>query len=514
MEVPTDHPCQTERGYAHGSGDEPATRYPANAREDVVKVEAELQKISEGILALMDKNPILSESTGEPKVFHYKMKSNFYRYLAECATADTKSQVAEEFVDAPVMFCEQVPMIQKLQKTVEVPRVQHTDKTIDAPVVMKQYIDKIIDVPQEKILERIVDETDVPVSRVTEKIIKVVRQEISVLTETMKEKTDRQGNLSDEVEKLRSQLSDGESILPADKEPASKLDGSCAAQAPEWMELQTLRAEELTAIHVEGVKPIPHERVLSNTVEQIVAVPVPQIREEMWQKIQLNPQDRMSDRIVEQNVNIPILQEIQLEIQLIPQSRISECVSEQTVNIPIQQRLEQTVEVVRAIAQERVDIPGVAQRQCPMVQMSQKTIETPQVQHMDKVAYFPHVQEGQTVQKTVEIPVGISMTAQSRAPAVQDAQKTVKCARVQFLDKIADVPVVVQRQVRMVVQREVSAVPAGQKVVEDVQAQFTDERCTFQLHNTGRSTCCAQSRRQGGTEMRTTCPLRINTSQW
>ena len=283
---------------------------------------------------------------------------------------------------------------------------------------MQQYIDKIIDVPQEKVLERIVDETDVPVSRVMEKIIKVVRQEISVLTETMKEKTGRQRNWSDEVEKLKSQLTDGESTLPADKEPASKLDGSCAAQAPEWMELQTLRAEELTAIHVEGVKPIPHERVLSNTVEQMVAVPVPQIREEIGQ-----------------------------EIQLIPQSRISECVSEQTVNIPIQQS--------------------------SMVQKSQKTIETPQ--HMDKVADFPHVQEGQTVQKTVEIPVGVSMTAESRAPAVQAAQKTVKCARVKFLDKIADVPVVVQRQVPMVVQREVSAVPAGQKV-EDVQAQFTDEK--------------------------------------
>ena len=68
------------------------------------------------------------------------------------------------------------------------------------------------------------------------------------------------------------------------------------------------------------------------------------------------------------------------------------------------------------------------------------------------------------------------MTAQSGTPAVQDAQKTVKCARVQLLDKIADVPVVVQRQVPMVVHREVSAVPTGQKVVEDVQAQFTDER--------------------------------------
>ena len=168
------------------------------------------------------------------------------------------------------------------------------------------------------ILERIVDETDVPGSRVMEKIIK----------------------------------------------------GSCAAQAPERMELQTLRAEKLTAIHVEGVKPIADERVLSNTPKQKIAVPVPQIREEIVQKIQLSPKDRMSDRIVEQNVNISTPEEIQLVIQLIPQSRISECVSEQIVNTPIQQS--------------------------PMVRKSQKTIETPQVQHMVKVADFPYVQERQT----------------------------------------------------------------------------------------------------------------------
>ena len=68
----------------------------AYSREYAVKVEAELQKISDGILSLMDKNLIPSESTGDPKVFYYKMKSNFYQYLAECATGDTKSKHAED----------------------------------------------------------------------------------------------------------------------------------------------------------------------------------------------------------------------------------------------------------------------------------------------------------------------------------------------------------------------------------------------------------------------------------
>ena len=65
-----------------------------------------------------------------------------------------------------------------------------------------------------------------------------------------------------------------------------------------------------------------------------------------------------------------------------------------------------------------VDIPGVAQRQTPMVQKSQKTIETPQVQHINKVVDVPAVQVVQTAQKTVEIPVDVHIprTCTERLP--------------------------------------------------------------------------------------------------
>ena len=45
-----------------------------HAREYVAKVEGELQKIRDGILALMDKNLIPSPNTDELKMFHYKIK--------------------------------------------------------------------------------------------------------------------------------------------------------------------------------------------------------------------------------------------------------------------------------------------------------------------------------------------------------------------------------------------------------------------------------------------------------
>ena len=48
----------------------------SHARENIAEVEGELQKIRDGILALMDKNLIPSEGTDESKVLYCKMKSD------------------------------------------------------------------------------------------------------------------------------------------------------------------------------------------------------------------------------------------------------------------------------------------------------------------------------------------------------------------------------------------------------------------------------------------------------
>ena len=85
------------------------------AKEHAVQVEVELEKICDGILALMDKNLIPSASTGELKVFYYKMKGDHYRFLAEFATGDTKSKVTNEAADVPVMLQRQVPVIRSVR---------------------------------------------------------------------------------------------------------------------------------------------------------------------------------------------------------------------------------------------------------------------------------------------------------------------------------------------------------------------------------------------------------------
>merc|ERR1712045_834754 len=65
------------------------------AKEYCSKVEAELQKICDTILGLLDNNLIAKASTGESKVFYQKMKADYYRYIAEFTVGDTKTKAAE-----------------------------------------------------------------------------------------------------------------------------------------------------------------------------------------------------------------------------------------------------------------------------------------------------------------------------------------------------------------------------------------------------------------------------------
>ena len=112
-----------------------------------------------------------------------------------------------------------------------------------------------------------------------------------------------------------------------------------------------------------------------------------------------------------------------------------------------------------------VEIPVVAQRQISMVQTVQMSIEIPQLQHCDEVidvpvvsvVQVPHVcvvkktvedPQFEIVEKTVENPE--TQTIQGSdvlVPQVQVVEKMVEMLQVQFFDRAADVPVVMQRHV-------------------------------------------------------------------
>lgn len=75
----------------------------SRGNEDLVKtikeyrgrIEAELSKICEGILSLLESHLIPSASTAESKVFYLKMKGDYHRYLAEFKTGAERKEAAE-----------------------------------------------------------------------------------------------------------------------------------------------------------------------------------------------------------------------------------------------------------------------------------------------------------------------------------------------------------------------------------------------------------------------------------
>ncbi|KAG8047350.1 hypothetical protein GUJ93_ZPchr0008g11446 [Zizania palustris] len=59
------------------------------------KIEAELSKICDGILKLLDSQLVPSSTGAESKVFYLKMKGDYHRYLAEFKTGAERKEAAE-----------------------------------------------------------------------------------------------------------------------------------------------------------------------------------------------------------------------------------------------------------------------------------------------------------------------------------------------------------------------------------------------------------------------------------
>ena len=59
-----------------------------------IRVEAELNKICGEILELIDTNLVPMSTAGESKVFYFKMKGDYYRYIAEFTEGEGKAGAA------------------------------------------------------------------------------------------------------------------------------------------------------------------------------------------------------------------------------------------------------------------------------------------------------------------------------------------------------------------------------------------------------------------------------------
>jgi 14-3-3 protein epsilon len=70
------------------------------AKEYRKKVEKELTEICNDILNVLDKHLIEHSSTSESKVFYYKMKGDYHRYLAESTSGEPRAHAAEKALEA------------------------------------------------------------------------------------------------------------------------------------------------------------------------------------------------------------------------------------------------------------------------------------------------------------------------------------------------------------------------------------------------------------------------------
>jgi len=82
---------EKEGGKVEGEGDEKLGMIRTYRQQ----VEKELQDICQDILSLLDKHLIPTAVAGESKVFFYKMKGDYHRYMAEFATGNERKAAAE-----------------------------------------------------------------------------------------------------------------------------------------------------------------------------------------------------------------------------------------------------------------------------------------------------------------------------------------------------------------------------------------------------------------------------------
>lgn len=71
-------------------------KHVARIKEYREKVEAELTKICNDILSVLDNHLIPTAGSAESKVFYQKMKGDYLRYLAEFATGTARKEAAEK----------------------------------------------------------------------------------------------------------------------------------------------------------------------------------------------------------------------------------------------------------------------------------------------------------------------------------------------------------------------------------------------------------------------------------
>ncbi|CAN6670359.1 protein Bmh1p [Trichomonascus vanleenenianus] len=77
-----------------------ATHHVEQIRAYKTKIESELEDVCNDVLAVLDDYLLPKAESGESKVFYYKMKGDYHRYLAEIASGEKRKNAATDAHDA------------------------------------------------------------------------------------------------------------------------------------------------------------------------------------------------------------------------------------------------------------------------------------------------------------------------------------------------------------------------------------------------------------------------------
>merc|ERR1719446_645412 len=88
-----------------------------------------------------------------------------------------------------------------------------------------------------------------------------------------------------------------------------------------------------------------------------------------------------------------------------------------------------------------VDVPVVKQREVPMVQKVQRTVEVPQIQYVDRAVHVPQVKQRQVpMVQTIERQVDVPMVKKVEVPHVTMLERHQEVPSTQTVDRIVEVP--------------------------------------------------------------------------
>ena len=461
------------------------------------------------------KNSSPPPGTDELKVLYYKMKSNYYRYLAEYATDDAKGKATESAcvahvetnkiaendlaVTHPIHLAMalnssvfQADVFENTDEACEMTRVAFDDAitapVIDIPAVTQQTLDvpmsemvkQLVEVPktpeiQDRIQQRTVEQiVDVQVQQVEEDLEADTAKHPSVL-ETAVSRSGLDGEVSS---RDRNSQNTTEQIVD---DPVEQV-----VQIPQVHVVEkTVEIPQLDVIEkiIETSKTFSQNRVQQRFGKQTIEPPAISLAERVVEAPDTQTQDK-TQHVVNTHVQ-HVVNTVEVERPKLAKETVQEKINQVSKHIKIPQ-----VQFLNKVDDMLVD---VQQQIHPIAQTVQKTTEIPQLQFPDQVVDVPVVVQRQvpsieTVEKTVEVPQTQSIVKELRSKfevghtnkvharnqpdknrAIRNAHKTVEVPRVQYIDKVTDIPLDMQRQV--------STTQAAQDIeeVEDVSALTQSE---------------------------------------